>query len=643
MFILLTIRNRSGVTLWENAINEGDFYSYRFTSSYGLKDLFVVTNGNLASIDARTGKQNWRSKMTADDISKGKTKTALLNTTLFIVNTKSINAIRLTDGRYLWSRPNPVGDNFSISPGPGGFFVYGGNLMVPFNETGKAGELWMSTHGSIKLIAPYTDGVFVVTHSVNEGKDILNAVISNKTEWAIPLPGNLMSPLLRKGDSLYLTTASQEIEKGDRALHCVNIKDKKISFSSVLDSSPTGAEIKYLPLPDKLILRKKLLLVAREQQGIAAVSPEKENIVWKQSLNSSVREESLNLLNRVAPEFTSAVKSKGGGFLVESNLAASQNALSLQMKYRNLMQTTGALTQNPIHLGNSASAVAAGMHFDRSMAAAGTAIVAMNAMVDISNVFWKAFGENLIRQTKLAARMKAIMGIRIAKAQYQVSFSGNYFVPPSTETIMMVDLNTGKRSDLTASISIPNVPGRAWTVALSPDESMLATVGVGLDYAHYKKITRAMIKIPEASLIVYNTKDLNFVKHRKLPVPHGKTTTESAASPSTPVVNASYMIQAGYPPLVAYAMFGTIEDVRKAIASGEDVNAPYIPYGLTPLMAATSRGDVAMVKLLLKEGANVQVRNVFKKTVYDNLARVKDETVREEIRQLFDAAAGKHH
>jgi outer membrane protein assembly factor BamB len=630
----------SGQTLWENTIPEGDFYFYRFTPSYSLDNLFVVMNGKLTGIDARTGKQTWRLEV-AGGLSETATKTVFLNNTLFIVGTKSIDAVRLTDGRHLWRRPNPIEKEFAVLTAPKGFFVYGGPKMAHFDESGKLGESWRSAHGDIRLIAPFREIVFVVSHDAEGNKDVLNAVISNKAAWSVALPGNVTSPLLQQGNSLYLTTALQEVERGDRTLSCINIKDKKISFSNALDSSPVHAEKKYTPLPDKLILRGKLLLVAREQQGITAVNPEDGRVVWKQPLTCAVREESLTLLNRVAPELNRDVKDKGGASVVESNLAASQSAQNLQMKYQNLMQTTGELTQNQTNLGNSASATAAGMHFDRSMAAAGTAIVAMNAMADISNTFWKAFGENLIRQTNLAARMKAVMGIQIAKAQYEIAFSRNFFIPPSTETIMMVDLNTGKHSDLTPRISMPNVPGRAWTMALSPDESMLAVVGVGLDFAHYTTVKRAMVKIPQASLIIYNTKDLSFVEYRKPAVARGVDTAGPAPIPATPVVDALYMIKAGYPPLVAYAMFGTIEDVRKAIASGEDVNAPYIPYGLTPLMVATNRGDVAIVKLLLDSGADVNATNVFKKTAYDNLAGLKDETVREEIRRLFDSSEEK--
>ncbi len=54
------------------------------------------------------------------------------------------------------------------------------------------------------------------------------------------------------------------------------------------------------------------------------------------------------------------------------------------------------------------------------------------------------------------------------------------------------------------------------------------------------------------------------------------------------------------------------------------MNAPLVAYGLTALMAATNRGDVAMVKLLLDSGADVHARSVFGKTAYDNLSRLKE-------------------
>ena len=292
--------------------------------------------------------------------------------------------------------------------------------------------------------------------------------------------------------------------------------------------------------------------------------------------------------------------SKSGSSYAASNLGASQSVLNLQQKYQHLQQS-GATLEERVILGGSAKATAASMQIQRNMAGVNMVIMAVNAMADISNIFWKEFGESLIRKTNLAAKMTAIMEIRIAESQYQGALSGNYFIPAPTETIMMVDLNTGKRTDLTATLAIRNVPGRAWSVALSPDESRLAVVGVGLDSTHYKKTNSGMLEVPKSSLIVYNTRKLKFLKRREVPVYNVPKVTKAVNHP-TAAAGASYLIDAGYPPLVAYAMSGSAENVKKAIASGEDVNAPYEAYGLTPLMAATSRGNVAMVKLLLDTG-----------------------------------------
>jgi hypothetical protein len=149
-----------------------------------------------------------------------------------------------------------------------------------------------------------------------------------------------------------------------------------------------------------------------------------------------------------------------------------------------------------------------------------------------------------------------------------------------------------------------------------------------------------MLEVPKSSLIVYETRKLTFLKRRQVPV-HSVAKVPKAGNHSTAAGGPSYLIDAGYPPLVAYAMSGSVEDVKKAIASGEDVNAPYGPYGLTPLMAAASRGNVAMVKLLLDSGADVHARSVFGKTAYNNLSNLKDKTTRDKIKQLLDTAAKK--
>jgi len=195
-----------------------------------------------------------------------------------------------------------------------------------------------------------------------------------------------------------LTTAPQEIERGERTFIGISIRHKKISFSIVLDSSPVLEETEYVSLPDKLISRGKLLLVVREKQGITAVTPKKKRAVWKQPLNSAGREENLCLLYRVAPELNSALMSKSGSSYAASNLGASQSVLNLQQKYQHLQQS-GATLEERVILGVSAKATAASMQIQRNMAGVNMAIMAVNAMADISNIFWKEFGESLIRKT----------------------------------------------------------------------------------------------------------------------------------------------------------------------------------------------------------------------------------------------------
>ena len=629
----------SGSTLWKNSIEDESLYAYRYSSTLDLTNLYVITDRILANIDMRTGKQQWRSEIPSGGIPGAKTEIISLDTVLVLVSARSVEAYRLQDGRHLWSRPNPVGEDFNVLSGSKGVFVYGGKKAVYFDETGEPGQQWRSAYGDIKLIAPYKDSTFIVTRGKNGKKDMLHAVASYKTKWVIPLPGNVMSPLLLKNNTLYLTTAPQEIERGERTFIGISIRHKKISFSIVFDSSPVLEETEYVPLPDKLISRGKLFLVVREQQGITAVNPKKKRVVWKQPLNSAVREENLCLLYRVAPELNNALRSKSGSSYAASNLRTSQSVMNIQVKYQHLQQSGYKLEERVI-LGGSAKATAASMQIQRNMAGVNMAIITVNAMADISNIFWKEFGESLIRKTNLAARMTAIMGIRIAEAQYQGALFENYFIPAPTETIMMVDLNTGKRTDLTATLAIRNVPGRAWSVALSPDESRLAVVGVGLDSAHYKKINRGMLEVPKSSLIVYDTRKLKFLKRREAPV-YNVPKVAKAVNHPTAAAGASYLVDAGYPPLVAYAMSGSAEDIKKAIASGENVNAPYEAYGLTPLMAATSRGSVAMVKLLLDSGADVHAKSVYGKTAYNNLSKLKDKTARDKIKRLLDIAAKK--
>ena len=441
----------------------------------------------------------------------------------------------------------------------------------------------------------------------------------------------------------YLTTAPQATESGARTLVAIDARRGKRLFKLDLPIASAVMETAYVPLSDTLVRGAKHLLVLRESYGITAVDTSKKKVVWTQPMPVSAKVENMNLISRVDPQFTLAVKDQYTPTYVAANLKSGQTALENQLKYQHMAQALAPVTSTGPNLGSSASATAASQQFQRDMNLAASTIIAVNALADASNAFWAAFGEAMIQKTNLAARMMAVTGIRMAEAQYQVSLANTYFVPAPTETITVVDLNSGKRADLQATLAIPNLPGRAWTVALSPDETRLAVVGIGLNNANYRGISRGMLEVPASSLIVYRTDKLAFVDKRATPAatpgpiaPVANPPTPSAA-PAPP--DASYLLSAGYPPLVAYAMQGSLQDVKKALAAGEDVNKPYAAMGLTPLMAAVYRGDAAIVKLLLDAGADVNAKSAFGKTAYDTLARMNNPAARAEIKKLLDDAA----
>jgi hypothetical protein len=420
-------------------------------------------------------------------------------------------------------------------------------------------------------------------------------------------------------------------------------------------------ETAYVPLADKLVRGSRHLFVLRESYGITAVDTTRKGVVWTRPVPVSAKIENMNLIARVDPQFTLADKDRYNPTYVAANLGAGQTALQNQMKYQHMSQALSPVTSTAPNLGGSVAATASAQQFQRDMNLAASTIVAVNALADASNAFWAAFGEALQQKTNLAARMTAVTGIRMAEAQYQAAFSSSYCVPPPTETITLVDLKSGRRADLQATLAVPGVPGRAWTVALSPDETRLAAVGIGVNSARYRPVARAMLEVPASSLVVYRTDSLAFGDEMKAPqtyygqfssdttlgVPAAAPAVAPAAAPSgapapaAPVVDAAYLVSAGYPPLVAYAMQGTAQDVQKALAAGEDVNQPYAAMGLTPLMAAVNRGDAAMVKLLLDAGADVNAKSAFGKTAYYNLAKVANPAARAEIKKLLDAAAAK--
>jgi len=91
----------SGSTLWKNSIEEESLYTYRYTSSLDLANLYVITDRILANIDMRTGKQQWHSEIPSGGIPGAKTEIISLDTILVLVSAKSVEAYRLQDGRHL--------------------------------------------------------------------------------------------------------------------------------------------------------------------------------------------------------------------------------------------------------------------------------------------------------------------------------------------------------------------------------------------------------------------------------------------------------------------------------------------------------------------------------------------------------------
>ena len=68
--------------------------------------------------------------------------------------------------------------------------------------------------------------------------------------------------------------------------------------------------------------------------------------------------------------------------------------------------------------------------------------------------------------------------------------------------------------------------------------------------------------------------------------------------------------------LIALILTNKINEIKKFIAEGGDVNLRD-EWGLTPLITATFCNDPAIVKLLLRAGANEDIKNNEGKTALD--------------------------
>jgi len=377
----------TGRPLWTHTAEAGSVTAYRTGPRFDLAAIYVLAGGRLTAVAADTGAVQWQAEATAGKAGASRPRLLAPDDFVVLVADGTITAFAHQDGRRLWTLASPIAGEVSVLPDSGGLFVYGADSAIHVDKAGRVDWRWQIPGEPIKLVAPRDKTIFIVSHDAQRDRDRLHCVTGANTRWSAGLPGHVMSPVLAEKRVLYLTTAPGATESGTRTLVGLDLRRGKRLLQLDLPKASAVMQTQYVPLPDRLVRGAHHLLVMRESYGITAVDTTRGKAAWTQSMVVAAKVENMNLISRVDPQFTLAIKDQYNPTYVAANLKSGQRALDNQLKYQHMSQALAPVTGSGPNLGSSASATAASQQFQRDMNMAASAIVAVNALHDASNAF----------------------------------------------------------------------------------------------------------------------------------------------------------------------------------------------------------------------------------------------------------------
>jgi len=631
------------------------------TGQEGLRGLYLLRGSSLSRIAAATGKRDWSAKVLGPRRGE-KGRLLVTADSLYAVNSRGVTSVRRSDGTVRWRTEGKLEPPVEAMVSVDEVVVYSaGRAAACRREGGTAGWTWDSPGGTIKLMARSGDLTFAVVHDAEKHTDRIHAinVRNGKTSWSAELDGYVAGPLFFHGNSLY-TTVGQHVEvtmgmvnapvkqlhySGKRRLVGLSKADGKprlkVSLVESLQVFGSAGTHRFACQPDLIALRGDKLLVLIEDYGLVAVDPKRKSIAWRQPRERSgmTHRKALFCMQSSGAFLKGGGKSwMAGGAQSFSAPAPSSRLRGTQDNNQSRIADAKRVLSDPhasaadrksareniqIAVGSQMAHMKISSSFQRAQAAAGLA----TSMINAAAAFRAAMYAD-IQRARVAWHRKGAVGLQVAARQHRQSLAGRYQLSPGDRSFSLVDLESGKR----AGVSFSPALGRVWpdltTAALSPEDKLVATVGIGIDADNYVRSRKSRhVVIPGSSVIVYRISDLKFAATARVtPAAAVKKPVPKRPAPARNVAD--------------YVLARNVTGLRAELKRGGSPDARY--GGTIPaLMLAVGLGHEEMVRLLLAYGADMKC-TMGKRTVFDELKTVRDRKKRKAVEKLLkDAAAGK--
>ncbi len=606
----------SGQLKWEQTFKTPATFALSENSN---KAFILSSEGSgrkIQSVDAGTGNILWTGDLSGEFFTKDKEDKGVQliadGSDIFVKGRKLVK-VSGKDGKRLWavedeSLKSKETEVVNLNEG---ILLWNRDAMVLLDKSsGKRKWKNKAKKGGTKLVACPKGKIFRILGTTTGHDDRIESIHpkTGKLRWNKKAGGTIVSPIVtQKGTLLYTT--------GDNLIG-LRVSNGKRRFKTPLPKkfvpgSPAKAE--YVGQPDILYPRSGKVFISREMSGIVAFSLKNGKRIWNQE-NFQLRNDPYSADTRYQLMLASmAMHGYGQQSKPPSNGSYSYTSgtpnTSLNAQQRSL-EFTKQRADRTLDNKNATRSERKSAHESKLLATsldiANTETqIAVEKLRNAQNIFNAAVGLNMAIAKGL--KDEAVQGL-ISRAMMEIKsshymrnrrFLGDYYVRPFLDEgrgVTIVDLNTGKRSDLFFSPSIPVLLQFGIDMqnfAIDPEGKQLLTVGVGLDPDKYEAHVKWKWRMPKPSLLSYNLSTLKFSKENILKKRLYDNMVKEFGPNSLP----------------GFAASGQIAIVERLLAGGMDVDAKYPYGGQTALIMATLAAQAEVVKILLDASANVNVKD----------------------------------
>jgi ankyrin repeat protein/outer membrane protein assembly factor BamB len=582
---------KSGQTLWEHETKQPGIASYDWESGLIVAGTHTDNGLELVALKVRDGTQAWSQTLPIAPPPKGKDAKPLEIATArdaghLFVAADQLFKIAVQTGGVVWKTANPAGvDKTTLHSAGQGLIVLGGNRLWMLDGV-KGGLKWgpLEFKGAIVTLSVPEDSkgtVFLITREKESDgwKDTIHGLVldNGKPLWERPTTMPTQSHLLYVSGKLFFSTSN--------SLECLDARTGNVRSSTSFTPQWVWAPINEMP--DVLVARGDRLILASEENGVAAFSQKDGKPVWRQPLNFFQGGHFWYLTKET--ELSTAAQMAGQ---LRNEADKNQQWWSNQVRTVDY-QWSGYDYNAPSYVKGKEGAT---MVFFQSMLALSSAIESSLQAAAVTA---------LILRKQLELNNAVMLQAR--------AFQGKYWVRPYSKrgtSVAIVDLDTGKRTDV--QYSAPNIGMSVYGVRLpciriTPDGGHFVTAEIGLDDSKYEKYVKFKWGMPYPSVMSYDLAKLQFRDviwdDSNLVLAAGNGELEKVKTLLKNGAWADSRDVLGGTALNSAAANGREEVVRLLIASGAKLNAGEKAGKRTAIELAAYGGHASTVKTLLDAGA----------------------------------------